>query len=120
MTSFTAFTNTMTNTNSGYGGQSPGCDVREVIPVASLSGSYKGWVTASIVIKSQTGSNGTLASAWIGGSGGGTHNVNFKGDQAKVKWSGSNSLSLSGAQTYSASDQTAPFFYDATVPLVSQ
>ncbi len=118
MTTFVAFSNTMLNTNSGYGGQTPGCDVREVIPVASLNSVYSGPVQASIIIKSQTGTSGTLAGAYIGSSGGGTNNVNFQGDQAQVKWSGSASLALSGAQTYTASDLTAIFNYDPTKPLV--
>src|SRR6266576_6933814 len=105
MTTFTAFTNPMGNTDSGYGGQTPGCNCRNVLPTSALSGSYKGWVTAAITIKSQTGSNGSLASAWIGGSGGGTNNINFKGDQAKIFWGGVGNLTLSGAQTYAVSDQ---------------
>lgn len=118
MTTFVAFSDTMTNTNSGYGGQTPGCDVREVIPVSKLNQTYTGWVQASIIIKSQSGSSGTLVEAHIGSSGGGTNNVNFRGDQAQVFWSSVSSLAMSGAQTYAASDLTAPFFYDPTVPLV--
>jgi|ERR1700731_1296371 len=116
--SFTAFSDTMTNTNSGYGGTANGTDVREVIPVASLSTAYKGMVTASIIIKSQTGTSGNLDGAYIGGTGGGANNVNFKGDQAQITWAGSASLALSGATTYTASDQSAPFFYDPAVALV--
>jgi len=118
MTTFIAFSDTMPNTNSGYGGTANGTDVREVIPVTSLNSVYTGPVRASVIIKSQTGTSGNLDGLYIGSSGGGTNGVNFGGDQAQIKWSGSASLALSGAQTYAASDLSPQFFYDPSKPLV--